>query len=107
VAYASSDTVTVNTAGIVTVSAGGATYDVHIAGATVGSTAYVFGPGSLLTKGVGSAAIKFIAPAVTPASGSAGGTSLAAPSFAQLWLGHASTVAAASAPSFVSSPSHW
>jgi autotransporter passenger strand-loop-strand repeat protein len=102
VAYDVSDTVKVNTAGSVTSSAGGSTYDVHIAGATVGSTAFVFGPGSLLTKGVGSAAIKFIAPAVAPAV-SSGGTALAAPGFAQLWLGHASSVAAQTAPMFVSS----
>jgi autotransporter passenger strand-loop-strand repeat protein len=50
VPYNASDTVKVVSAGIVTVTAGGKNYQVHIAGATVGETDFHFGSGSLLTK---------------------------------------------------------
>ena len=61
VPYATSDTVSVNKPGVVTVSAGGASYNLNIAGATVGETDFVFGSGSVLTR-TGSAQMMFIAP---------------------------------------------
>jgi len=48
--YATSDSVTVNAENIVTISAGGKTYTLHIAGATIGETDFSFGPGSILTR---------------------------------------------------------
>ena len=48
--YSTSDSVSVNAPNIVTVSAGGKTYNLHIAGATVGETDFSFGPGSILTR---------------------------------------------------------
>lgn len=48
--YATSDSVTVNAENIVTISAGGKTYNLHIAGATIGETDFSFGPGSILTR---------------------------------------------------------
>jgi len=51
VTYSAGDSVSVNTPGIVTVSAGGKTYNLHIAGAKVGETDFSFGSGSILTRG--------------------------------------------------------
>jgi autotransporter passenger strand-loop-strand repeat protein len=48
--YSAGDSVSVNSTGIVTISAGGETYNLHIAGATVGETDFTFGSGSILTK---------------------------------------------------------
>jgi autotransporter passenger strand-loop-strand repeat protein len=50
VTYATGATVTVATAGVVSIIDSGKTYSLNIAGATVGETDFVFGPGSLLTK---------------------------------------------------------
>jgi autotransporter passenger strand-loop-strand repeat protein len=98
VKYAASDTVTVKTAGVVTVSAGGKAYNLNIAGAKVGETDFVFSTGSILTK-TASAAVKmaFIAPAATPAGGQA------LPTLAEL-------ISAGFAPAIVSSaipPEHF
>jgi autotransporter passenger strand-loop-strand repeat protein len=60
VKYAAGDKATVKTAGIVTVSAGGHTYALHIAGATVGE-GFKFGSGSLLTE-TAPAQMSFLAP---------------------------------------------
>jgi autotransporter passenger strand-loop-strand repeat protein len=49
--FSTSDSVSVNAPGIVTVSAGGKDYNLHIAGATVGETDFSFGAGSILTRG--------------------------------------------------------
>ncbi len=46
--YSAGDTVAVHSAGIVTISAGGTTYNLHIAGATVGETDFTLG-GYVLT----------------------------------------------------------
>jgi autotransporter passenger strand-loop-strand repeat protein len=61
--YSASETVAVNKAGIVTVSGGGRVYNLHIAGATVGSTDYVLSQGNygpVLTTTVTSAAMAFL-----------------------------------------------
>jgi autotransporter passenger strand-loop-strand repeat protein len=80
IAYAKSDRVSVNTPGIVTVSAGGKTYDLNIQGATVGETDFVFGPGSNLTKSAAPQMAILRPPANAPAglgSGYSGITSAA------------------------------
>jgi autotransporter passenger strand-loop-strand repeat protein len=69
VPYSSTDTVTVATAGIVTISAGGKAYALNIAGATKGETDFRFGAGSLLTRVATSATMSFIAPESRPAAG--------------------------------------
>ena len=66
--YTSGDTVNVSAAGIVTVSAGGTVYNLHIAGAVVSSTAYQLGSGTYglaLSMGNTSATMAFIKPPVT------------------------------------------
>jgi hypothetical protein len=69
--YSAGDTVSVTKPGIVTVSAGGQVYNLHIAGAVVSSTAFHLGSGEygleLTTGATGAApaAMAFIAPAVT------------------------------------------
>jgi hypothetical protein len=67
-AYHSGATVSVKSAGVVTISSGAASYNLNIAGATVGETDFNFGSGSLLTKTVGSAAMVFLKPAAVPAA---------------------------------------
>jgi len=71
VTYASSDSVSVNTPGIVTVSAGGAEYHLKIAGAKVGETDFVFGSGSVLTKNV-AVKMAFLQPPVSASAGIGG-----------------------------------
>jgi hypothetical protein len=51
VPYSTSDSVSVNAPNLVTISAGSKTYNLHIAGATVGETDFSFGAGSILTGG--------------------------------------------------------
>jgi hypothetical protein len=66
VVYNKYDTVTVKTAGIVSVVTPGKTYNLNIAGATVGEQDFAFGAGSLLTKrAVMVPKMQFIAPAKT------------------------------------------
>jgi hypothetical protein len=63
VAYNKYDTVTVKTAGIVSVVTPDKTYNLNIAGATVGEKDFVFGAGSLLTKNAAMVPkMQFIAP---------------------------------------------
>jgi hypothetical protein len=64
--YSTSDFVSVNAPGIVTISAGGKTCNLHIAGATLGETDFAFGSGSVLTRGAAAQA-SFLRPAVTAA----------------------------------------
>jgi hypothetical protein len=67
VIYNKYDTVTVATAGIVSVVTPSKTYSLNIAGATVGEKDFVFGAGSLLTKSTPLAPkMQFIAPASNP-----------------------------------------
>ena len=70
VTYASSDTVSVKTAGVVTISAGGKAYNLNIAGAKAGETDFVFGSGSLLTKTAEQPKMAFAAAQPTAAPGS-------------------------------------
>jgi fibronectin-binding autotransporter adhesin len=65
ISYSASDSVGVTKAGVVTVSAGGHKYSLHIAGATVSSTAFTFGPGAILTTST--PAMAFLAPAAVTA----------------------------------------
>ncbi len=75
ITYSAGATATVKSAGIVTISNGSSSYNLHIAGATVGSTAYHFSSGSLLTTSItpnslrtnGKAAMEFLTPAIRPA----------------------------------------
>jgi hypothetical protein len=62
IAYVSGASVTVTTAGTVSVIDGGHTYSLNIAGATVGESDLFFSSGSLLTKGSAPQAPKFLAP---------------------------------------------
>jgi autotransporter passenger strand-loop-strand repeat protein len=66
VPYKANDSVAVTSAGIVTVTAAGKKYAVHVAGATVGETAFHFGPGSLLTTTQAATAMAFLRPAAKP-----------------------------------------
>lgn len=50
VIYNASDSVSVKKPGVVSISAGGAKYNLHIAGARPGETDFNFGPGSILTR---------------------------------------------------------
>ena len=68
VTYASSDSVSVNAPGVVTVSAGGSEYNLNIAGAKVGETDFVFGPGSILTKN-DAPQMAFLRPPASPSAG--------------------------------------
>ena len=68
VTYASSDSVSVNAPGVVTVSAGGSEYNLNIAGAQVGETDFVFGPGSILTKN-DAPQMAFLRPPASPSAG--------------------------------------
>ena len=70
VTYASSDTVSVKTAGVVTISASGKAYNLNIAGAKAGETDFVFGSGSLLTKTAEQPKMAFAAAQPTAAPGS-------------------------------------
>ncbi len=84
VVYNSKDTVTVATAGTVTINTPGTSYKLDIAGATVGETDFHFGPGSVLTKSAAKM-MGFLAPetlAYAPWL-----TPMAAPSFAELFGG--------------------
>jgi autotransporter passenger strand-loop-strand repeat protein len=74
VAYAPGSSVFVGSAGVVTVYTG-SSYNLNIAGATVGETDFHFGPGSILTKG----AATLVKPAITPASTSTAKMRFAAP----------------------------
>jgi hypothetical protein len=63
IVYNKYDTVTVGTAGIVSVVTPGKTYNLDIAGATVGEKDFIFAAGSLLTKKAAAAPkMQFIAP---------------------------------------------
>jgi hypothetical protein len=63
IAYNANDTVTVGTAGTVTITAPGMSYKLDIAGATKGETDFKFSAGSVLTKGAAAKpAMSFIAP---------------------------------------------
>jgi hypothetical protein len=62
IAYVSGASVTVTTAGTVSIIDGGHTYSLNIAGATVGESDFFFSSGSLLTKGSAPQAPKFLAP---------------------------------------------
>jgi autotransporter passenger strand-loop-strand repeat protein len=66
----------VGSAGVVTVYTG-SSYNLNIAGATVGETDFHFGPGSILTKGT--TALAVTKTAITPASTSTAKMSFAAP----------------------------
>jgi autotransporter passenger strand-loop-strand repeat protein len=67
VAYSTGDTVTVATAGVVTISAGGVAYDVNVAGATVGETGFLLsadsGTGTKLTTDLSVTTMAFLRPA--------------------------------------------
>lgn len=67
VPYSTSDSVSVKSPGIVTISAGGKDYNLHIAGATVGETDFSFGSGSVLTRD-GATQPSFLRPAVSAAA---------------------------------------
>jgi hypothetical protein len=66
--YSAGDSATVKSAGIVTVSAGGTAYNIHIAGAVVGSTAFEVTSASstdhalVLIENLTSASMAFVAP---------------------------------------------
>jgi hypothetical protein len=60
VTYVSGATVTVASAGVVSIKDGSNTYNLNIAGATVGETDFQFSSSSLLTKGAAAAKPKFL-----------------------------------------------
>jgi autotransporter passenger strand-loop-strand repeat protein len=68
VAYSSSDTVTVATPGVVTISVGGTSYNLNIAGAAVGETGFTLsadtGSGTLLIFSAATPSMAFLRPAV-------------------------------------------
>jgi autotransporter passenger strand-loop-strand repeat protein len=93
VTYATGATVTVATASVVSIIDSGKTYSLNIAGATVGETDFVFGPGSLLTKTNGAVSrMTFVTP-----------TSAAATTQAAAMLQPPSPVTRAPAPPALSS----
>jgi hypothetical protein len=66
--YSKTDTVTVNAPGVVTVSAGAETYNLNIAGATVGSTEFSLSEGNyglVLTTTASPRTMPFLRPSVT------------------------------------------
>jgi hypothetical protein len=65
ITYATGASVAVKTAGTVTITDAGKTYNLNIAGATIGETDFSFGPGSLLTKTAAAKTMQFIRPATT------------------------------------------
>jgi hypothetical protein len=75
VAYAVDDTVTVASAGVVTISAGGMAYDVNVAGATVGQTGFMLsadsGTGTLLTTDLSAPTMDFLRPEAGGTEGAA------------------------------------
>ena len=64
VVFNPNDTVTVATAGTVTIAAPGTSYKLNIAGATVGETDFKFGTGSLLTKSAANGKMAFLSPEI-------------------------------------------
>jgi autotransporter passenger strand-loop-strand repeat protein len=73
VTYASGASVAVTKANVVTISDGGATYNLNIIGAKVGETDFTFGQGSVLTRGaVSNAKMSFVAPAASEPAATTG-----------------------------------
>ncbi len=77
--YSAGDTATVEKTGVVTVSAGGKAYNLHIAGTTIGETDFTFGPGSILTRSA-APQMNFLRPPASAPDGLARGWSAVAPS---------------------------
>jgi hypothetical protein len=72
IGFVSSATVAVKKAGVVTISAGGKTYNLNIAGATVGETDFAFSGNDILTRGTQAAsAMTFMRPDASPTAGAA------------------------------------